>query len=251
VTHEATHEATREATRTVTPKVTRKRLAVLASGGGSNLEALIAHLDVLGDRRAADVALVASDRADAPALARAGDRVHRVLDERTRGPAMLDVLREHGIDIVVLAGYLRFVPNDVTRAYRGAIVNVHPALLPAFGGAGMYGERVHAAVIASGARVSGATVHFVDDQYDHGPIIAQWPVPVFASDTPASLGQRVLRVEHALYARIVDALAAGRIRLDEPGRVTGWPPERWGEHFTPAGDVRLPADPDPTFRPLP
>jgi phosphoribosylglycinamide formyltransferase 1 len=225
---------------------------VLASGGGSNLQALMAHLDALGDRRAGDVALVASDRPGAPALARAGDRAaHRVLDERTRGPAMLDLLREHGIEIVVLAGYLRFVPNEVTRAYRGAIVNVHPALLPAFGGAGMYGERVHAAVIASGAKVSGATVHFVDEQYDHGPIIAQWPVPVFAGDTPASLGQRVLQVEHALYPRVVDALAAGRIRLDEHGRVAGWPPEGTGEHFTPAGAPGLPADPDSSFRPPP
>lgn len=236
----------------MTGEVTRKRLAVLASGGGSNLHALMAHLDALGDRRAADVALVASDRAGAGVLARAGDRAaQRVLDERTSGPALLDVLREHGIDIVVLAGYLRFVPNDVTRAYRGAIVNVHPALLPAFGGAGMYGERVHAAVVASGAKVSGATVHFVDEQYDHGPIIAQWPVPVFSSDTPASLGRRVLQVEHALYPRVVDALSAGRIRLDDQDRVAGWPPAGTGEHFTPAGVVGLPADPDSSFRPPP
>ena len=230
----------------------RKQLAVLASGGGSNLQALIAHLDALGDRRASDIALVASDRADAPALTRAGDRaVSCVLDERRRGPAMLAVLREHAVDIVVLAGYLRLVPNEVTRAYRGAIVNVHPGLLPAFGGAGMYGHRVHAAVLASGARVSGATVHFVDEQYDHGPIIAQWPVPVFPGDTPSSLGRRVLQVEHALYPSVIDALAAGHIRLDEHGRVTGWPPDGTGEHFTPASAVRLPADTDSSFRPPP
>jgi formyltetrahydrofolate-dependent phosphoribosylglycinamide formyltransferase len=233
--------------------MTGKRLAVLASGGGSNLQALLEHLDALGERRPGDVVLVASDAGAAGALARASAHgvAHRVLEAAARGAGMLAVLREHAIDIVVLAGYLRFVPNDVTRAYRGAIVNVHPALLPAFGGSGMYGARVHAAVIAGGARVSGATVHFVDEQYDHGPIIAQWPVPVFPDDTPATLGPRVLRVEHVLYPRVVEALAAGRIRLGEHGRVTGWPPARAGEHFTPASDVRLPADPDPTLSPSP
>ena len=93
------------------------------------------------------------------------------------------------------------------------MVNVHPALLPAFGGRGMYGNRVHHAVIESGARVSGVTVHFVDTQYDHGAIIAQWPVPVFASDDAGTLAARVLRVEHILYPRVIDAVAAGRLSL--------------------------------------
>src|SRR6185436_1036035 len=97
--------------------------------------------------------------------------------------------------------------------FTGRIVNVHPALLPAFGGPGMYGQRVHQAVIESGARVSGVTAHFVDEVYDSGPIIAQWPVPVFPSDDATSLAARVLRVEHLVYPRVVDAVAAGRTTL--------------------------------------
>ena len=109
---------------------------------------------------------------------------------------------------------MRLVPEVVVNAYRGRMVNVHPALLPAFGGRGMYGSRVHAAVIAAGARVSGATVHFVDERYDHGAIIAQWPVPVLSADTPQALAARVLRVEHALYPPAVLAVAQSRISLD-------------------------------------
>ena len=99
-------------------------------------------------------------------------------------------------------------------------MNVHPALLPAFGGPGMYGARVHRAVLDAGARISGATVHFVDEQYDRGPIIAQWPVPVLAADTPETLAARVLRVEHILYPRVVHAVAADHIALAADGRVT-------------------------------
>jgi folate-dependent phosphoribosylglycinamide formyltransferase PurN len=130
-------------------------------------------------------------------------------------------LREHAIDLIVLAGYVRLVPTEVVRSYHGRIVNVHPALLPAFGGQGMYGMHVHRAVLASGARVSGATVHFVDEHYDQGPIIAQWPVPVFGDDTEHSLAARVLHVEHLLFPRAVEALAAGRVQLDADGRVRG------------------------------
>jgi folate-dependent phosphoribosylglycinamide formyltransferase PurN len=124
------------------------------------------------------------------------------------------------VDLIVLAGYLRLVPRSVVGAYRGRIINVHPALLPAFGGAGMYGQRVHSAVIEEGARVSGATVHFVDEQYDRGPIIAQWPVPVLPDDTAATLGARVLRVEHLLLPRAACAVARGRVHLDENGQIS-------------------------------
>ena len=200
------------------------RVAVLASGGGSNLQALLDYLDALGERRRADVVLVASDRAAAPALDRARSRdvaaVHLAGAAR-EGPALDRLLTEHGVELVVLAGYLRMVPSQVTRRYRGRMLNVHPALLPAFGGPGMYGRRVHEAVLARGARVSGATVHFVDEEYDHGAIVAQWPVPVFDEDTPETLAARVLRVEHALYPRVVDAVAAEEIALDDDGLVHG------------------------------
>jgi len=117
------------------------------------------------------------------------------------------------------------VPEGVVRAFRGRVMNVHPALLPSFGGAGMYGERVHAAVIASGARLSGVTVHFVDEEYDRGATIAQWPVAVHDDDTPATLGARVLGVEHRLYPACVAAVAAGTVTLGPDGRVHGVPAE--------------------------
>lgn len=203
----------------------RARIAVLASGGGSNLQALLDYFAALGAQRAGDVVLIASDRADAKALnrARAGGIEALALDARLRGDGLLDELLTRGVMIVVLAGYLRLVPAAVASTYRGRIVNVHPALLPAFGGRGMYGERVHTAVLTSGACVSGATVHFVDDAYDHGAIIAQWPVPVAPNDTVNTLGSRVLAVEHLLYPRVVHSLCTGRIQLGADGRVSGVP----------------------------
>ena len=203
-----------------------KRIAVLASGGGSNLGAILAHFEALagvpGSERPGEIVLVASDQAKAGALDRAGAAgvASFALDRHRRGAGLLPLLREHAIDLVVLAGYLRLVPSDVTREFRGRIVNVHPALLPAFGGPGMYGHHVHRAVIERGVRVTGVTVHFVDDAYDQGPIIAQWPVPVFPGDVADSLARRVLAVEHLVYPRAVQHLAAGRIRLGVDGRVS-------------------------------
>ncbi|MGH7663036.1 MAG: phosphoribosylglycinamide formyltransferase [Gemmatimonadaceae bacterium] len=195
----------------------RARLAVLASGGGSNLQALLDHLCARGAARAADVVVVVSDRAGAGALerARASGVAAEVVPPRQIGA----LLEEQRIDLVALAGYLRFIPDEVTARFRGRMVNVHPSLLPAFGGEGMYGARVHEAVIAAGVSITGATVHFVDTEYDAGPIIAQWPVPVLEGDSAATLGARVLRVEHALFPRIVDAIAGGRVALNEAGRV--------------------------------
>ena len=199
------------------------RIAVLASGGGTNLQALLEHLDTLGDRRAGEVVLVASDRPDAGALQRAEARAIATAIVQTAGAAvghpLDDILRQHGVDFVALAGYLRLVPEPTVERYRGRIVNVHPALLPAFGGAGMYGVRVHQAVLDSGATVSGASVHFVDQAYDRGPVIAQWPVPVLPGDTAASLAARVLRVEHVLYPLAVNAVAGGRVSLADDGTV--------------------------------
>ncbi|MCU0626980.1 MAG: phosphoribosylglycinamide formyltransferase, partial [Gemmatimonadaceae bacterium] len=137
------------------------------------------------------------------------------------GDALLAVLASHGVQVIVLAGYLALVPPAVVRTFRGRIVNVHPALLPAFGGPGMYGRHVHAAVLGAGARISGATVHFVDERYDEGAIIAQWPVPVFEEDTPELLAARVLRIEHALLPRVVELLCAESLALDDDGTVHG------------------------------
>lgn len=201
----------------------KSRIAVLASGGGSNLQAIIDHLDQLGVRRGGDVVLVASNRSDAGALERAARRdipIAVLASAKEPEGAQLDgLLVEHHVDLLVLAGYLKLVPAEVVAKYHGRIVNVHPALLPAFGGPGMYGQRVHHAVIQSGARVTGVTAHFVDEQYDRGRIIAQWPVPVFGSDDAGTLAARVLRVEHLLYPRVVDAIAAGRMTLENCGTI--------------------------------
>lgn len=201
------------------------RIAVFASGAGSNLEALLRHLGPpTGPGSAAGtIALVVSNRATAGALGIAARHgVPTSLVSRADDDAvLLSTLARHNIDLLALAGYLKQIPAAVTDAFRGRALNVHPALLPAFGGPGMYGARVHEAVIDAGVRVTGATVHFIDAVYDHGPIIAQWPVPVRRDDSPSALAERVLRVEHALYPRVVEAVAAGRVRLDAHGRVDG------------------------------
>ena len=185
------------------------RLAVLASGRGSNLQAIIEHFDSLARERVATVVLVASNRADAPALLLAEtasiDIAH--FNANDDGSELLELLRKFRIDLVVLAGYLKRIPPRVIREYAGRIMNIHPALLPAFGGEGMYGARVHEAVIASGAEETGVTVHLVDDEYDRGPIIAQWRVPVEKSDSADSLAARVLNVEHTVYPRAVEMVA--------------------------------------------
>ena len=199
------------------------RVAVLASGGGTNLQAILDYFDAQGDARATTVALVASDRASAAALDRARRRCVEAiaLDKAQRGDGLAGLLESHAIDYIALAGYLLFVPTSVTRQWRGRIVNVHPSLLPSFGGTGMYGMRVHQAAIEAGVRVTGVTVHFVDEEYDRGPIIAQWPVPVLPGDTAEVLAERVLAVEHALYPKALDAVARGRVTLGADGRVAG------------------------------
>lgn len=163
-----------------------------------------------------------SDRSQSGALERARSWGVPVMHlPMARAHELLAVLTEHRITLVALAGFLRLIPSDVITAFRGRILNVHPALLPAFGGAGMYGKRVHEAVLASGARVSGATVHFVDEHYDEGAIIAQWPVPVRHDDTPETLGARVIAVEHQIFPHCVNAVASGAVRLGEDARTHG------------------------------
>ena len=186
------------------------RLAVLASGRGSNLQAILDHFDNIARERVAKVVLVASNRSDSPALIRAATASIDIasFDAGDDGSQLLELLRKFRIDLVVLAGYLKRVPPLVIREYAGRIINIHPALLPAFGGEGMYGARVHEAVLASGARESGVTVHVVENEYDRGPIVAQWRVPVEESDTPESLAARVLTVEHIVYPRVVEMVAA-------------------------------------------
>src|SRR6185503_14246273 len=212
------------------------RVAVLASGGGSNLQAILDHQSVLGDSAIARVVLVASDQPDAGALhrARAAGITALHLDRTARTTGLTAILAAHRIELVVLAGYLRLVPADVVAHYRGRILNIHPALLPDFGGPGMYGHHVHEAVLASGVRLTGPTVHFVDERFDNGPIIAHLPIRVLPTDTAESLASRVLEIEHELYPRIIEAVADGSITLAADNSVVL--PEGVHFRFTPAAD---------------
>lgn len=184
------------------------RLAVLASGRGSNLVAL--HRAIAAGELHATIAVVVSNNSSAGALAwaRAHDIPARHISSKTDddpGAAMLALFAAHDVDVVVLAGWMKLLDPRIVAAYRGRAVNIHPAPLPRFGGPGMFGEHVHAAVLASGVATSGPTVHLVDDRYDDGEILAHREVPVVPGDTVATLAARVLVAEHDLYWRAIAA----------------------------------------------
>ena len=198
------------------------RVVVLASGSGSNLQALIdrfAHdarveiAGVIGSRpgiRALERAAVVGIPTAVLQAPRADDA-----DDASEADELRSLLRGFDADLVVLAGYLRLVPPAVVRDWRGRMLNIHPALLPAFGGEGMYGRRVHEAVLEAGVSETGVTVHLVDEEYDRGPIVAQRRVPVRPGDDAARLAARVLEQEHRLLPDVVEAVADGSCRLDE------------------------------------
>jgi formyltetrahydrofolate-dependent phosphoribosylglycinamide formyltransferase len=191
------------------------QVAVFASGSGSNLQALLDHSSASASSPPLwRPVLVVADRPGIRALDRAeAAGVPSVVvpvtgqDPESVARALLDRLAEAGVELVVLAGYLRLLHPLVVQAFRGRMLNLHPSLLPAFGGKGMYGIHIHRAVLEHGVRVTGVTVHLVDEHYDQGKILAQWPVPVLSGDDPETLAARVLEAEHALYPRVVDHLA--------------------------------------------
>lgn len=192
----------------ILPAVTY-RIAIAVSGRGSNMLALGT---ALANQSSVEVAVVLSDR-DCPALGLASERgwaTFRLNDYRS-ATEWLTALEAQRVDLLVLAGYLRLIPAGVVTAMQGRIINVHPALLPRYGGAGMYGERVHRAVLEAGESESGATVHLVDEEFDRGAILGQCRVPVSPDDTPASLAHRVLEAEHRLLpAAVLAAARAGQ-----------------------------------------
>lgn len=196
---------------------------MLASGGGSNLGALLEHFGRPPASQVGTVVLVASDKPKAGALERAaaqGISTAHVAQPRD-GDALIALLDQHRVDMVILAGYLKLVPAAVIARWPGRMLNVHPSLLPAFGGPGMYGARVHEAVVAAGVPETGVTVHFVDEQYDRGAIAAQYAVPVLPTDAAVDVATRVLHAEHRVLPRVVEALCAGRLRLEADGTVYG------------------------------
>jgi formyltetrahydrofolate-dependent phosphoribosylglycinamide formyltransferase len=211
-------------------------IAVFVSGSGTNLQVLLDRFGGL-EGQPARVSRVVASRPGIGAIVRAEKAgvpwsvLPAGVDPEALGEAMLEELERAEADLVVLAGFLKLIPEPVVRAYRGRILNIHPALLPAFGGNGMYGRRVHEAVLESGARISGATVHVVDEEYDHGPIVAQWPVPVFEGDDADALAARVLEVEHRLLPDVVGAFATGILTTDPAGRPTWQEPFFAAERF--------------------
>ncbi len=210
----------------------RLQIGILLSGKGrgSNMQALI---DGTRDGRIrGDVALVISTSPGAPALERAaasGVPALLVPAEEHPEPGALDrELAERflaaGVELICLAGYMRLLGPEFLGRFPNRVLNVHPALLPAFGGRGYYGRRVHEAVLESGARYTGVTVHLTDDEYDHGPIVAQEVVPVLRDDTVETLAARVLQAEHRLYPEAVALFAARRVQV-EGRRVLIAPPQ--------------------------
>ena len=196
------------------------RLGFLASHGGSNVQAI---LDACREGRLdAEPCVVISNNSDAMVLDRAmAARVpafhlssHIHPDPARLDEAILAVLEKHRVNLIVLAGYMKKLGPKTLARYRGRVLNIHPALLPKFGGKGMYGHHVHEAVLAAGEKESGATVHIADEEYDRGRILAHKKVPVKAGDTPDSLAERVLEVEHQLYAETLQRIASGDIKLE-------------------------------------
>jgi phosphoribosylglycinamide formyltransferase-1 len=203
------------------------RFAVFASGGGTDFQSLID--GVRGGEIPAEICCLIAGRPGIYAIerAKAAGIPYEVIQKSAFANAeafdlaVLDALRRYQADFAALAGYLSIVGPHTVRAYRNRIINIHPALIPGFCGMGFYGRRVHEAVVASGVKVTGATIHFVDETADTGPIIMQETAPVFFEDTAADVADRVLELEHRMFPRAVALMAAGRLVV-EGCRVRIW-----------------------------
>ena len=183
-------------------------IAVFASGNGSNAENIIRYFK---DNEEIRVALVLSNNKNAYVHTRAKNlgvpSYTFSKDEFDKGDPVLQKLQEYRIDFIVLAGFLLKVPEPILKAYPQRIVNIHPALLPKYGGKGMYGDRVHKAVIQAGEKESGITIHWVNEHYDEGEIIFQARCPVLPSDTPEELAQRIHKLEYEYYPQVIEKIA--------------------------------------------
>ena len=185
----------------------QKNIAIFASGSGTNAENIIRHFQ---GNESARVALVVSNKPDAFVLVRAEKlgvpSLTLTRDELADGDGMADLMRLHVIDFIVLAGYLLRVPEGLLRAYPHRIVNIHPALLPRHGGKGMYGDRVHRAVVEAGERESGITIHYIDEHYDEGTTLFQAKCPVTPDDTPDDVARKVHELEYRYYPEVIERL---------------------------------------------
>ena len=194
-----------------------KNIAVFASGGGSNFKSI--HHHVQSGNIPGNIVLTVSNNRDSGAIKYARrSNISTLIINKVRHPNPVDreelliqTLRDHEVNLICLAGYMKLLPKNIVHQYQNCILNIHPALLPQFGGKGFYGIKVHEEVIASGVPNSGATVHFVDEEYDQGKIIAQESVEVRSEDTVETLAERVLKIEHDLYPRVIKAFCEDRV----------------------------------------
>jgi len=184
-----------------------KRIAIFASGSGTNAQKIIEHFKENED---VEVSLILSNSESAYVLERASNEgvPAYVFDRQmfNETDQVHDILRDIGIDFIVLAGFLWLIPNNILRSWTNRIVNLHPALLPKFGGKGMYGDKVHQAVIEAGEKETGISIHYVNEKYDEGEIIFQESFEVKADDTPDSLAERIHVLEHKHYPSVIEKL---------------------------------------------
>lgn len=187
-----------------------KNIAVLVSGGGTNLQSIIDAVEA--GKIKGQIKLVISNKEGAYGLERAKNHNIRAVFEKDE-QAIIDIMKESQIDLVVLAGFLKILSPNFTKAFENRIINIHPSLIPSFCGKGYYGLRVHEAAVEYGVKVSGATVHFVDENADTGPIIRQETVEVLPEDSPQDLQQRVLKIEHRILSQVVADYCDDKIRV--------------------------------------
>jgi phosphoribosylglycinamide formyltransferase len=187
-----------------------KNIAVLVSGGGTNLQSIIDAVE--SGRINGQIKLVISNKEGAYGLERAKNHNIRAVFEKDE-QSIIDIMKESQIDLVVLAGFLKILSPNFTKAFENRIINIHPSLIPSFCGKGYYGLRVHEAAVEYGVKVSGATVHFVDENADTGPIIRQETVEVLPEDSPQDLQQRVLKIEHRILSQVVADYCDDKIRV--------------------------------------
>ena len=197
------------------------KIAVLVSGNGTNLQAIIDHYLNNPDIK---ISLVISNKKDAYALKRASlanipTMVISKKDFPNQSDEILKQVKANNIDLIVLAGYLSILSGSIINEYKNKIINIHPSLIPSFCGPGMYGHHVHEAVIKSGVRYSGCTVHFVNGSVDSGPIILQQAVDVFYTDTPDSVAAKILVYEHKLLVKAIDLIANNKVIVHDDNRV--------------------------------
>ena len=197
-----------------------KKIAIFVSGGGSNFKAIYNNIENGNIPGLIELVITNNPQCNAKkfALSIGIETIivndHRYPNNKDKENIILDHLQNWNIDLICLAGYMKMIPQNIIKFYQNKILNIHPGLLPKFGGKGFFGIRIHKAVLDSGEKFSGATVHFVDEIYDNGPIIAQRKIPINKNETPKSLEKRILKIEHEIYSEVIKAFCEDRIIID-------------------------------------